>query len=102
MSTPTNFNQPATPTPNFNSNNDSNSGSKRTTTIMGIAIAALLGLCTFLLVSKYKTGQQLDMTTQELAEQKTAFTELDAKYNEAVTQLEQQKGIYAELDAKIT
>ena len=101
MSTPTNFNQPAPPTPNFNSNNDSNSGSKRTTTIMGIAIAALLGLCTFLLVSKYKTGQQLDMTTQELAEQKTAFTELDAKYNEAVTQLEQQKGINAELDAKI-
>jgi regulator of replication initiation timing len=37
----------------------------------------------------------------ELTQQKEAFTELDAKYNEAVTQLEQQKGINAELDAKI-
>jgi len=101
MSTPTNFNQPTTPTPNFNSNNDSNNNSKRTTTIMGIAIAALLGLCTFLLVSKYRTTQQLDMTTQELNEQKQALAELDSKYNEAVTQLEQQKGINAELDAKI-
>lgn len=37
----------------------------------------------------------------ELTQQKDAFTELDAKYNEAVTQMEQQKGINAELDAKI-
>lgn len=68
---------------------------------MGIAIAALLGLCTFLFVSKYKTTQQLDATTTELAQEKQALAELDAKYNEAVTQLEQQKGINAELDAKI-
>jgi hypothetical protein len=68
---------------------------------MGVAIAALLGLCVFLLVSKVSTSRQLDATTLELTQQKEAFTELDAKYNEAVTQLEQQKGINAELDAKI-
>jgi regulator of replication initiation timing len=97
MSTPTNFNQPTTP----NFGNNDNNGQKRTTTIMGVAIAALLGLCVFLLVSKYNTSKQLEGTTMELAQQKDAFTELDAKYNEAVTQLEQQKGINAELDAKI-
>ena len=96
MSTPTSFNQP-TP-PNYGSENNNQ---KRMTTIMGVAIAVLLGLCVFLLVSKYKTGQQLTLTETELTEQKTAFTELDSKYNEAVTQLEQQKGINAELDNKI-
>ena len=99
MSTPTNFNQPATP--NYGGNTPGNDNQKRLTTIMGIAIAALLGLCVFLLVGKYKTGQQLDSTSMELTEQKSAFTELDTKYNEAVTQLEQQKGINTELDAKI-
>jgi len=98
MSTPTNFNPPTTP--NYG-NTPGNDNQKRLTTIMGIAIAALLGLCVFLLVGKYKTGQQLDSTTMELTEQKSAFTELDTKYNEAVTQLEQQKGINTELDAKI-
>lgn len=97
MSTPTNFNQPATP--NYGNNEPNNQ--KRMTTIMGVAIAALLGLCVFLLVSKYNTSKQLDSTTMELTQQKDAFTELDLKYNEAVTQLEQQKGINAELDAKI-
>jgi regulator of replication initiation timing len=97
MSTPTNFNQPATP----NFGNEGNNGPKRTTTIMGIAIAALVALCGFLMISKYQTGKTLESTAMELSEQKTAFTELDAKYNEAVTQLEQQKGINAELDAKI-
>jgi regulator of replication initiation timing len=96
MNTPTNFNQPNTP--NYGPDN---SNQKRMTTIMGVAIAALLGLCIFLLVSKYKTSQQLTSTETELTEQKSAMTELDAKYNEAVTQLEQQKGINAELDAKI-
>ena len=99
MSTPTNYNQPATP--NYGGNNDGGNSQKRMTTIMGVAIAALLGLCVFLLVSKLNTGKQLDATTMELTQQKEAFTELDAKYNEAVTQLEQQKGINAELDAKI-
>jgi len=98
MSTPTNFNQPATP--NYGAP-ESGNNQKRVTTIMGVAIAALLGLCVFLLVSKLNTGKQLDATTMELTQQKEAFTELDAKYNEAVTQLEQQKGINAELDAKI-
>ena len=98
MSTPTNFNQPATP--NYGAP-DGGNNQKRVTTIMGVAIAALLGLCVFLLVSKLNTGKQLDATTLELTQQKEAFTELDAKYNEAVTQLEQQKGINAELDAKI-
>lgn len=98
MSTPTNFNQPATP--NYGGPDGPNS-QKRVTTIMGVAIAALLGLCVFLLVSKLNTGKQLDATTMELTQQKEALTELDAKYNEAVTQLEQQKGINAELDAKI-
>ena len=97
MSTPTNFNQPSTP--NYGNNDGSNQ--KRLTTIMGVAIAALLGLCVFLLVSKYNTGKELDATTMELTQQKEAFTELDARYNDAVTQLEQQKGINAELDAKI-
>ncbi len=99
MNTPTNFNQPTTPS-NFGGSNDNN-GQKRLTTIMGVAIAILLGLCVFLLVSKYKTGQTLTLTQTELTEQKTAFADLDTKYNEAVTQLEQQKGINAELDNKI-
>ena len=98
MSTPTNFNQPSTP--NYGPTSDGGNP-KRLTTIMGVAIAALLGLCVYLLVSKYNTSNKLEMTTQELTQQKDAFTELDAKYNEAVTQLEQQKGINAELDAKI-
>jgi regulator of replication initiation timing len=97
MSTPTNFNQPTTP--NYGTPDGNNP--KRLTTIMGVAIAALLGLCVFLLVSKYNTGKALESTTMELTQQKEAFTELDAKYNDAVTQLEQQKGINAELDAKI-
>ncbi|MEI6411081.1 MAG: hypothetical protein WCR52_16965 [Bacteroidota bacterium] len=96
MNTPTNFNQPTPP-----SYGPDNNSQKRLTTIMGVAIAVLLGLCVFLLVSKYKTSQQLATTETELTEQKTAFTELDTKYNEAVTQLEQQKGINAELDNKI-
>ncbi len=98
MSIPTNFNQPSTP--NYGSP-DGGNNQKRVTTIMGVTIAVLLGLCVFLLVSKLNTGKQLDATTMELTQQKEAFTELDAKYNEAVTQLEQQKGINAELDAKI-
>ena len=97
MSTPTNFNQPTTP--NYGNNEDNNQ--KRLTTIMGVAIAALLGLCVFLLVSKYNTSKQLDTTTMELTQQKEAMNELETKYNDAVTQLEQQKGINAELDAKI-
>jgi len=97
MSTPTNFNQPTTP--NYGNNEDNNQ--KRITTIMGVAIAALLGLCVFLLVSKLNTSKQLDATTMELTQQKEAMTELETKYNDAVTQLEQQKGINAELDAKI-
>jgi len=97
MSTPTNFNQPTTP--NYGNNEDNNQ--KRITTIMGVAIAALLGLCVFLLVSKLNTSKQLDATTMELTQQKEAMNELETKYNDAVTQLEQQKGINAELDAKI-
>ncbi|MBU6342002.1 MAG: hypothetical protein KGS48_10965 [Bacteroidetes bacterium] len=99
MNTPTNFNQPTTP--NYGGGSSENNNQKRLTTIMGVAIAILLGLCVFLLVSKYKTSQSLTLTQTELAEQKTAFADLDAKYNEAVTQLEQQKGINAELDNKI-
>ncbi len=98
MSTPTNYSQPTTP--NFGPTPDGSS-QKRLTTIMGVAIAALLGLCVYLLVSKYNTSNKLESTQLELTQQKEAFTELDAKYNEAVTQFEQQKGINAELDAKI-
>lgn len=97
MNSPTNFNQP-TP-PNYGSNDGG--GQKRLTTIMGIAIALLLGLSVFLLVSKYRTGQQLETTTLELSEKTQALADLDAKYNDAVSQLEQQKGINQELDAKI-
>ncbi|MCB0524698.1 MAG: hypothetical protein R3A50_17125 [Saprospiraceae bacterium] len=98
MSTPTNYNQPNTP--DYGTSPDG-SNQKRMTTIMGVAIAVLLGLCVYLLVSKYRTSSRLEATSMELTEQKEAFTELDLKYNEAVTQLEQQKGINAELDAKI-
>jgi regulator of replication initiation timing len=98
MNTPTNFNQPSPNNPNYNPGDPNQ---KRLTTIMGIAIALLLGLSVFLLVSKYRQGQQYDATKMELTDQKTAFTELDSRYNDAVSQLEQQKGINAELDAKI-
>ena len=97
MSTPANFNQP-NPTPNFGSNPDN---SKRLLTMAGIAIAVLLGLSIFLMVGKYKSGQQLEATSLELNEQKQAFAELDTKYNDAVAQLEQQKGLNAQLDEKI-
>lgn len=99
MSTPTNFNQPSSS--NYGSTTPDGNNQKRLTTIMGVAIAALLGLSVFLLVSKYNTSNRLEATTMELTQQKEAMTELDGKYNEAVTQLEQQKGINAELDAKI-
>jgi regulator of replication initiation timing len=98
MSTPTNFNQPSTP--NYGPAPEANN-QKRLTTIMGIAIAVLLGLSVFLLVSKYNTSNKLEATELELSQQKDAIAELDTKYNEAVVQLEQQKGINAELDAKI-
>ncbi|MCK6690645.1 MAG: hypothetical protein L6Q97_00930, partial [Thermoanaerobaculia bacterium] len=55
----------------------------------------------FLMVSKYKTGQELDTARIEMNEQKQAFAELDTKYNDAVAQLEQQKGLNAQLDEKI-
>lgn len=99
MSTPTNYNQPNTP--DYGTSPDG-SNQKRMTTIMGVAIAVLLGLCVYLLVSKYRTSSRLEATSMELTEQKEAFTELDLKYNEAVTQLEQQKGINAELMQRST
>jgi len=95
MNTPSNFNQP---TPDFGNNPDN---SKRLLTMAGIAIAVLLGLSIFLMVSKYKTGQELDTAKVEMNEQKQAFAELDTKYNDAVAQLEQQKGLNAQLDEKI-
>ena len=98
MSTPTNFNQP---TPDSNYDNQPNDSSKRMLTIAGIAIAVLLGLSIFLMISKYKSSQQLEATSLELNEQKQAFAELDTKYNDAVAQLEQQKGLNAQLDEKI-
>ncbi len=98
MSTPTNFNQP---TPGSNYDNQPADNSKRMLTIAGIAIAVLLGLSIFLMISKYKSSQQLEATSLELNEQKQAFAELDTKYNDAVAQLEQQKGLNAQLDEKI-
>lgn len=98
MNSPTNFNQPNQP---GNLGPNPNDSQKRLTTIMGIAIALLLGLSVFLLVRSYRTGQQLDATSMELTDQKTAFSDLETRYNDAVTQLEQQKGINSELDAKI-
>lgn len=97
MSTPTNYNQPNP----GNFDNQPNDNSKRMLTIAGIAIAVLLGLSIFLMISKYKSGQQLEATSLELNEQKQAFAELDTKYNDAVAQLEQQKGLNAQLDEKI-
>ncbi|TNE59270.1 MAG: hypothetical protein EP344_08840 [Bacteroidetes bacterium] len=98
MSTPTNFNQP-NPTPNYGESPNDNS--RRLLTMAGIAIAVLLGLSIFLMISKYKSGQELEATSLELTEQKQAFAELDTKYNDAVAQLEQQKGLNAQLDEKI-
>ncbi len=98
MNTPTNFNQPNSPSP-YGPNNENNS--KRTLTMAGIGIAVLLIACIFLLVSKYRTGQQLESATLELTEQRQAYTELDTQYKDAVAQLEQQKGISTELDNKI-
>ena len=98
MNTPANFNQP-NPTPNFG--NTPNDNSKRLLTLAGIAIAVLLVLSIFLMISKFKSNQELQATTVELTEQKQAFAELDTKYNDAVAQLEQQKGLNAQLDEKI-
>ncbi len=98
MSTPTSFNQP-NPMPNYD--NNPNDNSKRLLTMAGIAIAVLLGLSIFLMISKYKAGQELEATSLELNTQKQAFAELDTKYNDAVAQLEQQKGLNAQLDEKI-
>lgn len=101
MNTPSSFNQPnPNPSP-YGTPSEGNNPQKRLVTIMGIAIGLLLLTSIYLMVSKYRTSRQLDATAMELTEQKTAFSELDAKYNEAVTQLEQQKGVNAELDAKI-
>ncbi|MBL7803569.1 MAG: hypothetical protein JNL02_07530 [Saprospiraceae bacterium] len=99
MSTPTNFNPPTNPTP-YGSNNEGNN-SKRMLTMAGVAIAVLLVALIGLLISKYRTGQQLESATLELTEQRAAYTELDTQYKDAVAQLEQQKGINAELDNKI-
>ena len=98
MNTPSNFNQP-NPAPNFD--NTPNDNSKRLLTLAGIAIAVLLVLSIFLMISKFKSNQELQATTVELTEQKQAFAELDTKYNDAVAQLEQQKGLNAQLDEKI-
>lgn len=98
MSTPSNY-SPNNPAP-YGSPNDNNN-SKRMLTVALVVGAVLLGACIFLLVSKYRTGQQLESTTMELSEQKAAYTELDTQYKDAVAQLEQQKGIAAELDSKI-
>ncbi len=98
MNTPTNFNQPNSPSP-YGPNNENNS--KRTLTMAGIGIAVLLIACIFLLVSKYRTGQQLESATLELTEQRQAYTELDTQYKDAVAQLEQQKGISTGNDNKI-
>lgn len=84
-----------------NFENTPNDNSKRLLTMAGIAIAVLLGLSIFLMISKYKSGQQLEATALELNDQKQAFAELDTKYNDAVAQLEQQKGLNAQLDEKI-
>jgi regulator of replication initiation timing len=97
MSTPSNFNQP-NPAPY---GSEGENPQKRTITIMGVVIGLLLLTSIFLLVSRYQTGKKLSGTQTELSEQKAAFAELDAQFNEAVTELEQQKGINAELDAKI-
>lgn len=99
MNTSGNFNQP-NPSP-YGAPNDGNNSQKRIITILGVIIGFLLLSSIYLTVSKYRTGRQLDATAMELNEQKTAFAELDSKYNQAVTELEQQKGINAELDAKI-
>ncbi|MFN4079933.1 MAG: hypothetical protein ACK4NS_03445 [Saprospiraceae bacterium] len=96
MSTPANYNPGGAP--NFTPNEPK---SNNMTTIMGIAIAALLGLSVFLLVSKYKTSKNLEAAQFELSAKTTALEELDVKYNDAKLQLEQQLGINQELDAKI-
>ncbi|MFN0014613.1 MAG: hypothetical protein ACKVU2_08700 [Saprospiraceae bacterium] len=98
MNAPTSFNQPSyNPTPGTPPTDNS----KRLLTMAGVAIAVLLGLSIFLMISKYKDSKNLQATTLELNDQKQAFAELDTKYNDAVSQLEQQKGLNAQLDEKI-
>lgn len=100
MSTPTNFNQP-TPPSNFGPGNGGGDNSKRMLTMAGVAIALLLGAVIFLMVSKYKTSQQLEATTTELTNERDAMAKLNATYEETVAQLEAEKGKNAELDATI-
>lgn len=98
MNSPSSFNQPNSP--NYG-NNNSNDSSKRLLTIAAVAIALLLGTNIFLLVSKYKSGQQLDQTVRELDTKEDALNELETRYNDATAQLEQLKGTNSELNAKI-
>ncbi len=98
MNAPSNLNQPNTPNYGSPKNNDN---SKRLLTIAAVAIGLLLCTNIFMLVSKYKTGQQLEQTVRELDTKTDALSELDTRYNDAVAQLEQMKGTNAELNAKI-
>jgi regulator of replication initiation timing len=96
-----NFNQ-QTPTPYGPANTpNNNDGQKRMLTIAGIAIALLLGSVIYLAIGKSNTSKQLADLEMNFEEQKSALADVEAKYNEAVTQLESQKGVNAELDAKI-
>jgi hypothetical protein len=89
------------PTPGSAGNYGSGSGGNQKTTLLYVAIVVLLCLSVFLLVSRYKTGQELSAAQTELTDQKTALAELDTKYNEAVAELELQKGQNQELNNQI-
>lgn len=99
MNAPTNFNSP-TP-PNYGNKPSSNDNSKRLLTIAAVVIGLLLVTNIFLLVSKYSQGQKLDQTVRELDTKEDALAELETRYNDATAQLEQLKGTNSELNAKI-
>lgn len=65
-----------------------------------ILLIILLSISTLILL--YYLFQDTQRTNaKELTEQKAAFSDLDSKYNDVVTQLEQQKGTGNELDNEI-
>lgn len=60
---------------------------KRLMTIMGVAIAVLLGLCIFLLIKSYKEHQQLETEQNNGYTKDSLINNLKTKYNDLVQQL---------------
>jgi regulator of replication initiation timing len=100
MSTPSNFNQP-TPTTPYGSSNNNNDGQKRMLTLAGIAIALLLGTTVYLAVTKYKQGSELASLEMNFDQQTKALAEVETRFADVTAQLTAEQGKNTELDAKI-